>query len=133
MTMPDERSRALLWVGGFLIALARDDRPPRDVRQCAVVIARRFSPSGGGATCKIPRPSGIGVELSLPQEIPSRAEDCRQVPCAAPLAWDGRGQARGEQRSIDPPSLRPRCDQWCKTVGGAQMRTWIGTLSAQWK
>lgn len=42
MTMPDERTRALLWAGGFLIELARDDRLPVDVRRSAVAIARHF-------------------------------------------------------------------------------------------
>lgn len=28
MTMPDERTRALLWAGGFLIELARDNSLP---------------------------------------------------------------------------------------------------------
>ncbi len=40
--MPDERTRALLWAGGFLIELARDDSLPLDIRRRAVVIARHF-------------------------------------------------------------------------------------------
>lgn len=42
MTMPDERSRALVWAGGFLIEIARDKRLPLDVRQSAVTVARHF-------------------------------------------------------------------------------------------
>ena len=42
MTMPTERTRALLWAGGFLIELARDKRLPVEVRRRAVVIARHF-------------------------------------------------------------------------------------------
>lgn len=42
MTMPDERTRALLWAGSFLIELARDKALPLRVRRRAVVIARHF-------------------------------------------------------------------------------------------
>jgi len=42
MTIPVERTRALLWAGGFLIQLARDKRLPVDVRRSAVIIARHF-------------------------------------------------------------------------------------------
>ena len=42
MTMPHERTRALLWAGGFLIELARDASLPISVRQRAIVIARHF-------------------------------------------------------------------------------------------
>ncbi|WP_447584943.1 BPSL0761 family protein [Pseudoxanthomonas mexicana] len=38
MTMPDERTRALLWAGGFLIELARDDSLPLSIRRRALVI-----------------------------------------------------------------------------------------------
>lgn len=37
-----ERSRALVWAGGFLIEIARDRRLPLEVRQRAVSIARHF-------------------------------------------------------------------------------------------
>lgn len=42
MTTPDERTRALVWAGGFLIELARDRSLSLDVRRRAVVIARHF-------------------------------------------------------------------------------------------
>lgn len=42
MTTPHERSRALVWAGGFLIELARDKSLPLSVRQQAVKIARHF-------------------------------------------------------------------------------------------
>ena len=42
MTMPHERTRALLWAGGFLIELARDENLPTTVRQRGVAIARHF-------------------------------------------------------------------------------------------
>ena len=42
MTLPYERTRALLWAGSFLIKFARDKRLPLRVRREAVVIARQF-------------------------------------------------------------------------------------------
>lgn len=42
MTMPDERTRALLWAGGFLIDIAQDESLPLPVRRRAVTIARHF-------------------------------------------------------------------------------------------
>lgn len=42
VTIPSERTRALLWAGGFLIELARDRSLPLAVRRRAVVIARHF-------------------------------------------------------------------------------------------
>ena len=40
MTMPSERTRALIWAGGLLIDLARDRTLPVSLRRRAVVIAR---------------------------------------------------------------------------------------------
>lgn len=42
MTMPSERTRALIWAGGLLIDLARDRTLPVSIRRRAVVIARHF-------------------------------------------------------------------------------------------
>ena len=42
MTMPDERTRALLWAGSFLVELAQNESLPLNVRRQAVVIARHF-------------------------------------------------------------------------------------------
>src|SRR3546814_13471623 len=41
MTMPDERVRALVWAGGFLIELTRDQEVPLRLRRKAVSIGRR--------------------------------------------------------------------------------------------
>ena len=40
MTMPSERTRALIWAGGLLIDLARDRTLPVSLRRRAVVIGR---------------------------------------------------------------------------------------------
>ncbi|MFC0679820.1 BPSL0761 family protein [Lysobacter korlensis] len=42
MTMPKERTRAMLWAGSFLIEVARDRSLPLQLRRQAVVIARHF-------------------------------------------------------------------------------------------
>lgn len=42
MTLPDERTRALIWAGGFLIELALDESLSLRFRPQAVVIARHF-------------------------------------------------------------------------------------------
>lgn len=42
MTMPHKRSRAIVWAGGFLIELAKDESLPLTIRQTAVQIARHF-------------------------------------------------------------------------------------------
>jgi hypothetical protein len=90
MTMPVERTRALLWAGGFLIELARDSRLPLDVRRSAVAIARHF-PTIEDVTqmARLQHPSGFGVGLSLPQESPSWVDDCRYGPLrrSTRLVW----------------------------------------------
>lgn len=63
MTIPVERTQALLWAGSFLIELARDKRLPVDVRRSAVVIARHFPTIEDITHMAMFRhePSGIGV------------------------------------------------------------------------
>ncbi len=77
MTMPVERTRSLLWAGGFLIELARDRRLPLDVGRSAVAIARHFPTIEDGASMAMFRHlTGLGVGLTTPQETPSWAKDC---------------------------------------------------------
>lgn len=82
MTMPVERTRALLWAGGFLIELARDRRLPVDVRRSAVIIARHFPTIEDIAFMAKFRhePSELGVGLTTPDETPSWSEDCQFGP-----------------------------------------------------
>lgn len=42
MTMPDERTRALVWAGAFLVELARNKTLPYEVRRTAVFVARHY-------------------------------------------------------------------------------------------
>lgn len=90
MTMPDERTRALLWAGGFLVELARNDSLPLDVRRRAVVIARHFPTIEDVSSMALFRhPSGLGVGLASPAEVRSRNEEGRFGPLryATRLAW----------------------------------------------
>lgn len=42
MSTPDERARALVWAGGFLIQISRNQSLPLGLRRQATVIARHF-------------------------------------------------------------------------------------------
>ena len=65
MTIPHERTRAMLWAGGFLIELARDTSLPIAVRRRAVVIARHFPTIEDVSTMALFRhSSGLGLGLT---------------------------------------------------------------------
>ena len=83
MTTPHERSRALVWAGGFLIELARDTRLPVDVRQKAVRTARHFptiDQVGHLAATVASSTSQFGFELEDPKENPEWAGECEHGP-----------------------------------------------------
>lgn len=42
MTTPNERARALVWAGAFLVELNKDKTLPLSIRRTAAVIARHF-------------------------------------------------------------------------------------------
>jgi len=88
MTMPHERTRALLWAGGFLIEMARDESFPIAVRQRAVAIARHF-PTVEDVSHMARYPSGIGVGLEMPSETAGWVEGCPLGPLrySTRLAW----------------------------------------------
>lgn len=70
MTLPDERTRAVLWAGGFLIELARDERLPLEVRRRAVVIARHFPTVGDvSSIAKLTHPLTFDIGFCEPGEI----------------------------------------------------------------
>ncbi|TAM23961.1 MAG: hypothetical protein EPN68_09575 [Rhodanobacter sp.] len=94
MTMPDERTRALLWAGGFLIELARDESLPIDVRQRAVVIARHFPTIEDiSGMAQFRHSSGLGYELASPSEVAPWTKECRYGPLrySTRLAWPEDG------------------------------------------
>lgn len=81
MTMPDERTRALVWAGGFLIELARDENISLAIRRQAVLIARHFPTIEQVSTMAMFRhASGLGIGIADPYETPSRAQECRFGP-----------------------------------------------------
>jgi hypothetical protein len=81
MTMPDERTRALVRAGGFLIELAQDENLPLAVRRQAVVIARHFPTIEQVSTMAMFRhTSGLGIGLVDPNENLSWAKECRFGP-----------------------------------------------------
>lgn len=89
MTMPEERTRALLWAGGFLIELARDKRLPLDIRQRAVMIARHFPTIEDVSSMAMFRhPSGLGVGLAMPDEACLRSDGCRFGPLTYSTRFD---------------------------------------------
>jgi hypothetical protein len=94
MTIPEERTRALLWAGGFLIELARDDSLPLEIRRRAVVIARHFPTiEDVSAMALFRHSSGLGMGLASPREACSWAEDCLYGPLrySTRLPWPQDG------------------------------------------
>lgn len=90
MTMPDERTRALLWAGGFLVELARDETLPLAVRQRAVEIARHFPTVQDVSQMALFRdPSGLDMRLTSPSETDGWKDRCRFGPLTyiTRLAW----------------------------------------------
>ena len=81
MTTPRERTRSLIWAGGFLVELALDNSLPIEVRQRAVTIARHFPTLQDISNMAIFRhPTGLGVGLVMPGEDDSWAAGCRFGP-----------------------------------------------------
>ena len=87
MTTPVERTRALLWAGGFLIELARDRKLPVSVRRQAVVIARHFPTVEDISTMAMAEQAAfLGPTLVAPEEVPADT-DMGQF---GPLRWSTR-------------------------------------------
>lgn len=81
MTTPAERTRALLWAGGFLIEVARDNSLPVTIRQRAAVIARHFP--------TIEDVASLDLGLAPTSDVISWAQDCRSGPLrySTELEW----------------------------------------------
>lgn len=83
MTMPDERSRALVWAGGFLVELARDERLPLEIRQQSAKIARHFPTIEQISALAVTVQSSttpFGIELDDPAKNPVWGTEFRHGP-----------------------------------------------------
>lgn len=87
MSTLEEKTRALVWAGGFLVEVARDESLPLAVRRRAVTIARHF-PTGGEAVLEanlaLSRTSDSNLICHDQQR--SWANDCKH----GPLTYDTR-------------------------------------------
>lgn len=97
MTMPHERTRALLWAGGFFIELARDESLPLEVRQRAVAIARHFpTVENIGLMAGFRHSTGLGVGLVAPEEAGPWDAECPSGPLrnSTRLGWPEHSPTR---------------------------------------
>lgn len=83
MTMANERSRALVWAGDFMIELAKDKSLPLATGQHAVQIARHFPTIEQVSSIANPGPLTC-VGLEDPRAHPEWANDCRLGPFVTP-------------------------------------------------
>ena len=90
MTMPDERTRALLWAGSFLVDVARDKTLPMPLRRKAVMIARHF-PTVEDVTwlAESIRDSVLSIQLASPaQALPEQGDwDFAPLRHSTRLSW----------------------------------------------
>lgn len=95
MTMPYERTRALLWAGGFLIEVARDESLPIAVRQRAVAIARHFPTiEDVSHMARFRHPSGLGVGLRCQAKRLGGLKVAHWVRFGIPPDWLGQKSRR---------------------------------------
>lgn len=81
MSTPEERLRSLVWAGGLLVEIARDDSLPNSLRRRAVVIARHFPTVEDLASAAQPnRALGGGLNLEAADKIPEWAESLAKGP-----------------------------------------------------
>lgn len=81
MTVPDERARALVWAGGFLIEVARDKSLPLRIRRQAVSIARHFPTASEVLLAASLFEKGLGgLDLAGPKPGVNWAADCPHGP-----------------------------------------------------
>ena len=140
MTMPDERTRALVWAGGFLVELARDDSLPLSIRRRAVVIARHFPTIEDiSAMAQSRQPSGMSMSMASPDETSSWAEDCRHGPLrhSTHLAWPRDLDSQPTPQSEPPMSnskLRELVDAHERAETAAQtssLAVWRAVVEAE--
>ncbi|WP_298577240.1 BPSL0761 family protein [uncultured Luteimonas sp.] len=91
MTTAYERARAVVWAGGFLIELARDQSLPLHIRQRAVWIARHFPTCGEVALSASLTEHGYetALDLARPKEGDDWTSDFQHGPLTSStrLEW----------------------------------------------
>ena len=93
MTMPDERTRALLWAGGFLVDIAQDESLPLPLRRRAVTIARHFPTIEDVAwIVESLRDSVLSVGLATPESVLADEGNLDFTPLqhSTRLKWPGK-------------------------------------------
>jgi hypothetical protein len=94
MTMPDERTRAVLWAGGFLIDIAQDESLPLPVRRRAATIARHFPTIEDVAwIVESLRDSVLSIGMAPPESaLPEEVDrDFTPLRHSTRLRWPGEG------------------------------------------
>lgn len=104
MTMPDERTRAVLWAGGLLVLLNGDRRVPMEIRQAATQIARHFptrSDVAGASRLKLL--GEYGSLFAHPRDCPGWEDSCpgRPLTESTRLRWPSEDVDDGIES--DPP------------------------------
>lgn len=100
MTMPHERSRALVWAGGFLIELARGKTLSLQIRRRAVSIARHF-PTIEQLDSMARSEQLCGLEP--PSQHPSWVDQCRLGPLryGTRLEWPSEELEAKNTKDVD--------------------------------
>lgn len=109
MTMPDERTRALLCAGSFLIELARDKSLPLSLRRQAVFVARHFPTLEDIGSMATPRHAALfGPQLAHPSEVAWR-EEGRPGPLtySTRLEWPEEEQPKRSRRTTNAELKQP--------------------------
>lgn len=110
MTMPDERTRALLWAGSFLIEIAQDKSLPVKLRRKAVVIARHFPTIEEVESMSSPHLINfLGPYLENPSRVAWREDgDPGPLTYSTRLAWpEDRSSRRPAKRRNASPDEGP--------------------------
>lgn len=114
MTMPNERTRALLWASSFLIEIARDESLPLELRRRAVVIARHFPTIADVENMATPQYTALfGSPLASPSEVDWRDEG-RPGPLTyfTRLAWpEAEHPPRPRKRKTSMAAKKPSTDR----------------------
>lgn len=100
MTMPDERTRALIWAGSFLVELARDSSLSPAIRRKAVVIARHFPTLEDvkGLAARHESQGGLGPALAFPHNADEwlKSSECGPLVYATRLTWPDEASPKSD-------------------------------------